>query len=116
MDLSWKRAGGVMAAPDAGMTRNRTILAAEVHFSTAWNTDAAGMEKKELEALQGARRHPIGPDPFGGLVNRRQLAEYLHVTERTVAAWDLCGRIPSIRIGRTVRYDLADVRRWLQRN
>lgn len=50
------------------------------------------------------------------LLNRCQLAERLGVTDRTVAEWDLTGKIPSIRIGRTVRYSADDVLNWLRKN
>ncbi len=49
------------------------------------------------------------------LLNRRQLAERLGVTDRTIAEWDLTGKIPAIRIGRTVRYSADDVLNWLRR-
>lgn len=49
------------------------------------------------------------------LLNRRELATHLGVTSRTVATWDLSGRIPALRIGRTVRYHLDDVLAHLRR-
>jgi len=55
----------------------------------------------------------VKPQPL--LLSRRQLAARLGVTERTAAEWDLRGRIPSLRIGRTVRYCEADVLAWLRR-
>lgn len=57
------------------------------------------------------------PDALGQplLLTRRQLAHQLNVTERTVAAWDLTGRLPAIRIGRTVRYHADDVLGWLRK-
>lgn len=56
-------------------------------------------------------------EPHGAplLLKRRQLAESLGVTERTVAEWDLTGKIPAIRIGRTVRYSAEDVLAWLRK-
>lgn len=58
------------------------------------------------------------PEPLGQplLLTRRQLAHHLNVTERTVAAWDLTGRIPAVRIGRTVRYHADDVIGWLRKS
>lgn len=50
------------------------------------------------------------------LLNRRQLAERLGVTDRTIAEWDLTGKIPAIRIGRTVRYCPDDVLNWLRKS
>jgi excisionase family DNA binding protein len=50
------------------------------------------------------------------LVNARQAAEMLAISERTL--WTLTDRgdIPVIRIGRAVRYDPADLRRWVEAN
>lgn len=56
-----------------------------------------------------------GPTADPLLLNRRQLGEKLGVTDRTIAEWDLTGKIPSIRIGRTVRYSADDVLNWLRR-
>lgn len=58
----------------------------------------------------------VEPTPAGALLmNRRQLAGQLGVTERTVATWDAAGRIPAIRIGRVVRYHPEDVLNWLRK-
>ena len=44
----------------------------------------------------------------------RQAAKALAISERKL--WDLTdqGAIPCIRIGRAVRYDPADIRRWIE--
>lgn len=49
------------------------------------------------------------------LLNRRQLAAKLGVTDRTIAEWDATGKIPAIRVGRVVRYHMGDVLDWLRR-
>ena len=42
------------------------------------------------------------------------IAELLDVPEQTLAQWRYLGKGPDfIKIGRHVRYDWADVRRWL---
>ncbi len=58
-----------------------------------------------------------GPDTNGEplLLTRDQLAVKLGVTARTVASWDLQGRIPRLTIGRTVRYHADDVLAHLRR-
>lgn len=60
-----------------------------------------------------ARTTEISTEP--ALLDRPQLAVKLNVTTRTIATWDAQGKIPAIRIGRTVRYHLDDVIEWLRR-
>jgi len=104
------------ATLEVKMSGNRTILGREVHFFPPSSADDRGMQTNAPHPGSNPPALSTGPDSFGNLCNRRQLARYLNVTERTVAAWDLSGRIPAIRIGRTVRYDRTEVLRWLQRN
>ena len=47
------------------------------------------------------------------LLLKPELAEYLHVTERTIENQEKKG-LPSVRIGKSVRYDLSDVLAWLK--
>jgi excisionase family DNA binding protein len=44
-----------------------------------------------------------------GLLTKRGLAPKLQISERTVSEWMKKGRIPFLKIGKTVRFDLADV-------
>lgn len=44
------------------------------------------------------------------LLTRKQVAAYLSVSDRTVRRL----RLPTVRIGRLVRYRLADVVRWVE--
>ena len=62
--------------------------------------------------------HPVAAESNIGepvLLDREQIAAKLGVTSRTIAEWDLQGRIPSIRIGRTVRYHAGDVIDWVRK-
>ena len=47
------------------------------------------------------------------LLKPKEAAAVLAISERTL--WTLTddGVIPSVRIGRSVRYDVADLRRWI---
>ena len=48
------------------------------------------------------------------LITPRQAGATLAISERTL--WSLTaprGPIPAVRIGRAVRYDLADLRKWI---
>ncbi len=51
------------------------------------------------------------------MLTPQQAADMLEVTEKTLANWR-CQKvnIPFIKLGRMVRYDSADVQRWLQDN
>lgn len=44
----------------------------------------------------------------------RQTAEALQVCEKTIWTLTKAGRLRAIRIGRAVRYDVADVRRFIE--
>lgn len=47
------------------------------------------------------------------LLPRREAAQVLSLSERTLWTFTKAGEIPSIRIGRSVRYSLADLRAWV---
>lgn len=40
---------------------------------------------------------------------RREAAERLRVTERTIDRWTRAGRLKTVRVGRLVRYELTDI-------
>lgn len=51
-------------------------------------------------------------DPM--LLTAAQTAQALGVSVRTLRAWDSAGRIPApVRIGRSTRWDAADLREWV---
>lgn len=54
--------------------------------------------------------HPLSAKP----VTRRELCEHFGVTEPTIIRWERRGKIPSMRIGSAVRYDLNAVTRALE--
>ena len=47
------------------------------------------------------------------LLTARQAARILSISERTLWSLTKHGQIPAVRIGRAVRYDPADLRRWI---
>jgi excisionase family DNA binding protein len=49
----------------------------------------------------------------GGLLNRREIAQFLGVSERTIGNMVAQRRIPIVRWGRNVRFDPMKVRRAL---
>ena len=48
------------------------------------------------------------------LLTRVQVAEMLAISVRQVWTLTNCGAIPSLRIGRSVRYDLRDVEAFIE--
>jgi excisionase family DNA binding protein len=55
---------------------------------------------------------PTAPAPL--LLTSRQTAAALQVCEKTLWALTRNGRLPVVRIGRAVRYDVADVQRFIE--
>lgn len=47
------------------------------------------------------------------LLTVRQVAAVLQVDEKTIRRFVWAGRIPCVRIGRRIRFDPADVERWV---
>ena len=49
------------------------------------------------------------------LLTRTEAAEYLGVRAQTLATWHVTGRyhLPVVKVGRSVRYRLADLEAWL---
>jgi len=52
------------------------------------------------------------------LLSRKQAAEYLGVTEQTLAIWKCTGRynLPCVKIGRLVKYRRTDLNAFINRN
>lgn len=49
------------------------------------------------------------------MMTRREAAAYLGVKANTLAVWQVTGRysLPMVKVGRAVRYRLADLESWL---
>jgi excisionase family DNA binding protein len=50
-----------------------------------------------------------------GLLRKRELAEKLAISKRTLDIWMQKGRIPFLKVGRSVRFRLPDVLEKLQK-
>jgi excisionase family DNA binding protein len=52
------------------------------------------------------------------LLSRRQAAEYLGVTEQTLAIWKCTKRydLPFVKVGRLVKYRRSDLNAFIERN
>jgi len=49
-----------------------------------------------------------------GLLRKRELAEKLAISKRTLDVWMQKGRIPFLKVGRSVRFRLPDVLKKLE--
>jgi len=49
------------------------------------------------------------------LLNSRDAAKALAISERTLARLTATGEIPHLRIGRLLRFDLRDLQAWIDR-
>jgi len=49
------------------------------------------------------------------LLTPQEAARSLNVCERTLYSLTKAGELPAVRIGRAVRYDIADLRAWIER-
>ena len=56
----------------------------------------------------------ITSEPLRLLWTSREAAQALSISERTLWSLTHDGKIPCVRIGRAVRYDLADIRSWIE--
>ena len=51
-----------------------------------------------------------------GLLNVKQVAQYLQLKESTIYSWAQDGKMPAIKIGRTWRFRRTDLDAWLERH
>jgi excisionase family DNA binding protein len=48
------------------------------------------------------------------LLDTKQVADWLKMTESTIRKWTHYGFIPHIKLGRSVRFREEDIEKWLQ--
>ena len=48
------------------------------------------------------------------LLNIHQLSEMLNVKPKTIYHWTHIGKIPYVKLGGLLRFDQADIERWLK--
>ena len=63
-----------------------------------------------------AARIHIAPQGDQGLIDADGAAAYLHVSPRTVRKWAQVGYVPSVKLGRSLRFDQAALRAWVAGN
>ena len=63
------------------------------------------------------KKYPMSHNMFmqSGLFTRKQIADYIGVSERTISNMMRQRRIPVIKIGKTVRFDPTKVRKALDK-
>lgn len=54
------------------------------------------------------------PAPLTPLLTVREAADVLRVSERTLWTLTHSGELPSVRVGRSVRYDANDLAAWIE--
>ncbi len=66
-------------------------------------------------SLAAASCAPVNDVPFEHrLMSKAELAVYLGVTERTLELWMRQRKIPFIKLGRTVRFRVDSVQRYIE--
>jgi len=48
------------------------------------------------------------------LVNAKAVSEELGVAEGTIYQWVMQRRIPHVKIGKAVRFDMAEIKDWIE--
>jgi len=49
------------------------------------------------------------------LINKKELAEYLSLSIYTIDTWVCQSRIPYVKMGRRVLFDLDEVDKWIEK-
>jgi len=49
------------------------------------------------------------------LVNKKELAEYLSLSIYTIDTWVCQSRIPYVKMGRRVLFDLHEIDKWIEK-
>lgn len=47
-------------------------------------------------------------------MNIKELSEYLNVSKHTIYSWVSMKRIPHLKIGGTLRFDIREIESWLK--
>jgi excisionase family DNA binding protein len=69
-----------------------------------------------LHVAEAVREALSQTRPTKRLLTAMEAAEYLGLSKRHMANLTAMGAIPAVRSGRSVRYDLADLDEWIERN
>ncbi|MEM0983972.1 MAG: helix-turn-helix domain-containing protein [Planctomycetota bacterium] len=58
----------------------------------------------------------MSPRPDALLLTEREAAATLSISPRKLWELRMCGTIPCVRLGRSVRYDRDDLKTWIKDN
>ena len=77
-----------------------------------------GVHRKRLERVVGdvelGTRSVEGTEVWAGkLLTVREVAQWLRVHEKTVYEWAEKRKLPTIRLGKRLRFEVDDITRWL---
>jgi excisionase family DNA binding protein len=98
-----------ISVPQYGNTNTRAALAAA-------HVRARRIIVPKSKAVEPSADKPEGTDRIHSRpITKTELAKFLGVSPRTVDSYVSSRRIPYIKLGRLVRFRLADVERALQR-
>ncbi len=61
-------------------------------------------------------REPVQTAGRRGLVNIREAADYLGLSTNTLYQWCSKRRLPHIKVGRLVKFDLQELDSWIKKN
>jgi excisionase family DNA binding protein len=50
------------------------------------------------------------------LIDINEAGEYLRVSKNTIYSWICQRKIPFVKMGRLVRFDLRDIDKWVEKN
>lgn len=73
------------------------------------NGNSAYLHASQEDKTPQQLANPGGIPPEHRLMTTKEVADYFQVTGRTVEAWRTQRLLPYRKIGRTIRYKLADV-------
>lgn len=69
-----------------------------------------------MSAVFNSAPGQFSPEKQPLLVNSREASRLLQISERTLWTLTKAGEIPSVRLGRSVRYSVDALRRWIDAN
>lgn len=78
--------------------------------SSALDNASGSLMKFNKGAIQPKKREEVKPER---LWTAKEIADYLQLKLDTVYAWAARGKLPCVRMNRTVRFDFEKVRKWL---
>ena len=68
------------------------------------------------ELIQKEIKNRLENSNIGGpFLNKKQACDYLGISNNTLDSWIQKG-LPSIKIGKTVRFNKTEINRWLQKH